>query len=320
MNFEYFLSLPEIDRTEIKLDSIKGSQLATPLFEFSGACAGCGETPYLKLLTQMFGDRMIVASWTGNEIECYEGRDVPAATVATAFGLPRGDPAFRTPRVADDDDAPAPSRNYTGVVLAALAAIAVLAGNSCFTRRRPASVAAPAPARTAAMPVLRLTNGVSGPLGGQTYTVRSQARFEIARVSGQRERDEYMLTSADEVSSLLINGLTGGTRQWHLLRPVSPPAGLDAYAAAAKRRGNQLTVDGVVVTVTELFSCQPRTTRGEVASSFWPNGRQYGFVATSAGEWWLARWNQKSLSLYRGTPLDEKSVFAAFGPGPEKPK
>ena len=64
-NFEYFLSLPEHDRTTLKLDSVKGSQLAQPLFEFSGACAGCGETPYLKLLTQMLGDRMIVANATG---------------------------------------------------------------------------------------------------------------------------------------------------------------------------------------------------------------------------------------------------------------
>jgi pyruvate-ferredoxin/flavodoxin oxidoreductase len=65
VNFDYFLSLPEHDRTTLKLASIKGSQLAEPLFEFSGACAGCGETPYLKLLTQLLGDRMVVANATG---------------------------------------------------------------------------------------------------------------------------------------------------------------------------------------------------------------------------------------------------------------
>ncbi len=64
-NFDFFLELPEADRLELKLDSIKGSQLAEPLFEYSGACAGCGETPYLKLLTQMFGDRILVANATG---------------------------------------------------------------------------------------------------------------------------------------------------------------------------------------------------------------------------------------------------------------
>ncbi|MBN1274961.1 pyruvate:ferredoxin (flavodoxin) oxidoreductase [Candidatus Woesearchaeota archaeon] len=60
----YFDSLPDItDGT--RTNTIKGSQLITPLFEFSGACAGCGETPYLKLVTQLFGDRMIIANATG---------------------------------------------------------------------------------------------------------------------------------------------------------------------------------------------------------------------------------------------------------------
>ncbi|MGI9600313.1 MAG: pyruvate:ferredoxin (flavodoxin) oxidoreductase [Acidimicrobiales bacterium] len=64
-NWAFFTTLPEPDRTKIRLDTTKGSQLIDPLFEFSGACAGCGETPYLKLLTQLFGDRVIVANATG---------------------------------------------------------------------------------------------------------------------------------------------------------------------------------------------------------------------------------------------------------------
>jgi pyruvate-ferredoxin/flavodoxin oxidoreductase len=64
-NFDYFLTLRELDRTEIKLATVKGSQLLQPLFEFSGACAGCGETPYLKLMSQLFGDRALIANATG---------------------------------------------------------------------------------------------------------------------------------------------------------------------------------------------------------------------------------------------------------------
>jgi pyruvate-ferredoxin/flavodoxin oxidoreductase len=56
-NWEFFEALPEVDRTRIPLNQVKYSQLLQPLFEFSGACAGCGETPYLKLLSQLFGDR-----------------------------------------------------------------------------------------------------------------------------------------------------------------------------------------------------------------------------------------------------------------------
>ena len=65
VNFTFFLGLPETDRTRMKPTSVKGSQFLEPLFEFSGACAGCGETPYLKLATQLFGDRMVVANATG---------------------------------------------------------------------------------------------------------------------------------------------------------------------------------------------------------------------------------------------------------------
>jgi pyruvate-ferredoxin/flavodoxin oxidoreductase len=63
--FERFLAIPEPARADVKFDTVKGSQLLTPLFEFSGACSGCGETPYVKLVSQMVGDRMIVANATG---------------------------------------------------------------------------------------------------------------------------------------------------------------------------------------------------------------------------------------------------------------
>jgi pyruvate-ferredoxin/flavodoxin oxidoreductase len=63
--WDFFRALPELDRTLVEPASIKGSQLLEPLFEFSGACSGCGETPYLKLLTQLVGDRLLVANATG---------------------------------------------------------------------------------------------------------------------------------------------------------------------------------------------------------------------------------------------------------------
>ncbi len=65
INWDFFLTLPEVDRTLINTTTVKYSQLLEPLFEFSGACAGCGQTPYIKLLSQLFGDRMLVANATG---------------------------------------------------------------------------------------------------------------------------------------------------------------------------------------------------------------------------------------------------------------
>jgi pyruvate-ferredoxin/flavodoxin oxidoreductase len=64
-NWDFFLELPEPDRTTFSVGTIKNSQLLQPLFEFSGACSGCGETPYVKLMSQLFGDRAIIANATG---------------------------------------------------------------------------------------------------------------------------------------------------------------------------------------------------------------------------------------------------------------
>ncbi|MGK2851165.1 MAG: pyruvate:ferredoxin (flavodoxin) oxidoreductase [Candidatus Limnocylindrales bacterium] len=64
-HWDFFQTIPQLDRSLIAHDTVKGSQVLEPLFEFSGACGGCGETPYLRLVSQLFGDRMIVANATG---------------------------------------------------------------------------------------------------------------------------------------------------------------------------------------------------------------------------------------------------------------
>ncbi|MEA1940510.1 MAG: pyruvate:ferredoxin (flavodoxin) oxidoreductase, partial [Candidatus Caldatribacteriota bacterium] len=64
-NWNFFLDIPEVDRKELKLNAVRNVQYLQPLFEFSGSCAGCGETPYVKLLSQLFGDRAVIANATG---------------------------------------------------------------------------------------------------------------------------------------------------------------------------------------------------------------------------------------------------------------
>ena len=64
-NITFFETLPTNDRSQVDFGTVRGSQFLEPLFEFSGACAGCGETPYLKLLSQLFGDRLMIANATG---------------------------------------------------------------------------------------------------------------------------------------------------------------------------------------------------------------------------------------------------------------
>jgi pyruvate-ferredoxin/flavodoxin oxidoreductase len=86
-NFDFFLNLPEYDRSHLKQGTLPGAMLLDPLFEFSGACAGCGETPYIRLATQLFGDRMLVANATG--CSSIYGANLPS-TPYTVNGAGRG--------------------------------------------------------------------------------------------------------------------------------------------------------------------------------------------------------------------------------------
>jgi pyruvate-ferredoxin/flavodoxin oxidoreductase len=86
-NWDFFLKLPDLDRERISHSQVKDVQLLEPLFEFSGACAGCGETPYIKLLTQLFGDRLLIANATG--CSSIYGGNLPT-TPYTANGKGRG--------------------------------------------------------------------------------------------------------------------------------------------------------------------------------------------------------------------------------------
>ncbi len=81
VNFDFFLKLPEPDRLRLKTDTVKDSQFMEPLFEFSGACVGCGETPYIKLMSQLYGDRAVIANATG--CSSIYGGNLPTTPYAT---------------------------------------------------------------------------------------------------------------------------------------------------------------------------------------------------------------------------------------------
>ena len=94
-NWEFFSSLPEYDRADLKSNTIAGSMIMQPLFEFSGACVGCGETPYVKLASQLFGDRMLVANATG--CSSIYGGNLPTTPWTTRSGPPTSSSASARP-------------------------------------------------------------------------------------------------------------------------------------------------------------------------------------------------------------------------------
>jgi hypothetical protein len=277
------------------------------------------------------GDHMIVASWTGNEIEFYEGRDVPTETVATAFGLSRGAPGFRPAasaaerEAAADDDAPSARKKrplwiwILGVSL--IWFVAAGAFRSCFpapSSGRPSAT----PSRQAppAPPPLQLAANASGNLAGQTYTVTGYDQVEIGRTRGRQQGREYLLASSNQESARLLQGVAGGTREWHLLRREDPPPDLSPYRAAALRRGGAVTLGGKTVRVTELFLTELRGRQRQGAAEPATRELYYGFLVNTGPEIWLARWNEHELTVHRGTRLEEAAVRAAFAPGPEKPR
>jgi len=83
-NYDFFLRIPDPPRQRVRLGEVKGSQFLLPLFEYSGACAGCGETPYLKLLTQLFGDRLLIGNATG--CTSIYGGNLPTTPYTTTRG------------------------------------------------------------------------------------------------------------------------------------------------------------------------------------------------------------------------------------------
>lgn len=261
------------------------------------------------------GSRMLVVSWTGNEIEFYEGLDAPAESVADAFNIPRdaapGTASFRAaPTAVAGTGQSTSSRTVARIVIVALIAVFLFATYSCFSGRSSSKqVSAPRPKQAA--PALRLPTGVRGSLAQHTYVVDAHALVEIARVAGRHDRREYQLRDEADRAAVLVNGLSGGSREWHLFTPAPVPAGLTPFDAAMKRKGAPLNIDGRTLPITDLF-------RSTVTSADLDAGQalagsvQYGFVAHDAGDWLIARWTETEIQFLLGKAVSDAEVLAAL--------
>lgn len=263
------------------------------------------------------GNRMLVASWTGDEIEFYEGLDVPVDGVARAFHLPKTPATGVVSNFSDSSGLREAVSKSAGIgwvpklVLAALAAVVVFSGYSCFRRGSDAVAGATSAARPFA-PTLQLVNGAEGELGGQRFTVATQSAVEIARPGTRHSRREYTLTGRRDERVLLINGLSGGSKEWHLLRPASVPAGLTPFEAARKKKGETIALDGRAFRIIDVFQSTKLFTEPATAGPA-ANTVEYGFLATEGTDVLLARWSETAIQLWRGTTVAEADVQTAFG-------
>lgn len=269
------------------------------------------------------GSRMLVASWTGDEIEFYEGLDAPADAVATAFGFPRA----ATSRAAtasfsggSSGGGGGPSllgRRVTIFALLAFGLVTAFGLYSCFGSKRGVTLSRPsAPLPKQPAPALRLPTGARGSLAQHTYVIAGQAVVEIARINGRHDRREYLLHDEEETNALLVNGLSGGSKEWHLLRPAPSPRNMTPFDAATKRRGFSVSIEDRLHQIADLFQSKTLSSEGAEPVTGPAGAVRYGFVARDGGDWVVARWTDNDLQFFRGPAVPEADVLAALGRAP----
>jgi hypothetical protein len=255
------------------------------------------------------GPRMLVASWSDEDIEFYRGRDLTANVVAGAFGLPleTGRSGFFS---GSGIDAGGLAVWVTKLVPMILLGVVIFSGRSCWIGRHATSAA---PAKQVA-PAATYAPGVRGQLAGQEYTITGHALVEVARVGAKFDRHEYALTAKETDGALLIQGLGGDPKVWHLLRPVAPAPRVTPEAAAALRRGSPANFGGRTLPVVDLFLSKTIRADGPPPAAGPAGTVQYGFVARAANDWLMARWTASGVQCFVGPAVPDKAVREGFGP------
>ena len=252
------------------------------------------------------GDHMDVVSWTGAEVECYHGVNLPQSVVFTAFNL--RPPAFSSLLQTADASYTAPplAPRIAAVIVTALV---VIGGFLYLTRnpRPPAVIRTPAPPSP-------LKAGTAGKLKGTDFRIQSHAVVEVALVGHKFQQHEYPLASGSGDQALLIYGSTPGAKDWTLFTPLHPAEPLTPQQAGAVRLGQTVNVDGFVAQASDLFQSTIRLVENPTPGSPAIGDVLYCFAGKGDYVRLLVRWNAGRIEFFRGSPLPEKDVTAAFKP------
>ena len=253
------------------------------------------------------GNNMDVVSWTGEEVECYHGVNLPWSVVAGAFNIRL--PAFSS-LLQGLDSGSGSSGLASKILIGLLALIIAFVGFHFFASRRP-----PAVIKTSAPPSL-LTTGRAGRLNGTDFRIQSHALVEVALVGRNFERHEYYLDNNDGEKALLICGSKPSAQDWVLFTPLDPAEPFTPQQAGAVRLGQTLNVNGIVVKVSDLFQSTIRLAESPEADALKNGDVLYGFAGKSDHLHLLVRWNASRIEFFQGQALPEKDVTAAFKPPP----
>jgi hypothetical protein len=260
------------------------------------------------------GDVMQVVSWTGDEVEYYNGILLSPRAVQQAFNLqqvPQATGLNRFARLDGGDD----SENYLGTgkfilwVLAIGLIFLVLFGRnfSCSSGHESAAVK-----RNYATAKPPLMVGATGKFDGTNLRVTAPAIVEMAEVSAIFERHEYELTDDNGRVSLLVCGEKPGATDWTLYTPLTPLVSPTPQECAAKKCGDWVTIADVTATVRELFQSTVRNMDNVAATSWHQGDVNFGYFARGQNDLLFARWDNTDSKFYRGEKVLAASVTAAF--------
>ncbi len=255
------------------------------------------------------GPKMLVVSWTGDEVECYRGITVPSGVVAVAFNLKKV--ALLKFQVAHGTKhLQANAVMIFGLLIFFALLIFLIASDAMPPKRLPA-------VKTYNPPPTMLEVEDAVTLDGKKYRVVRHRLVEIAEPGQKVQRHEFTLAGDDGKELLLVHGVQPGSDDWVWYTALTPSDPLTPQRAATVKAGMIVNVDGVVAAVTDLFRSKvllddwtgPLTTTGEI---------RYGFQGRQNVTLLLVRWNANEIGFYKGTTLSDREVKEAFGKAPPK--
>lgn len=258
---------------------------------------------------------MQVVSWTGDEVEFYNGVKLTPLGVQRAFRLPAiGKPGGNGLSVRNSDYANASGSYLSGGKFLLYAGLAVLFlfivfGNTftgCqLTRKAP-------PAKHIAADPPPLVTGARGQWQGADYRISAHAVMEIGEMNVVFERHEYELLDEQGQVSLLVCGLQPGMTNWVLFAPLAPHPLPTPLEAATKKVGDLIQIDGHIGTVTSLFQSTVNL-MDNVAPTTWRTGNvSFGYEASSVNGFLLVRWNKVEARFFRGQTISPTEFKTAF--------
>jgi hypothetical protein len=263
------------------------------------------------------GKRMLVASWSGDEIEFYEGEDAPAELIARAFGFQT---TARNLSLSSGKPAGMNSKRTAMIVVVVLFLVIGLAVYFWKSQGRNSSPRISQPARVfVPAPPTKLPIGATGVIGNGTYVINGMATLNIARIRGRQHRHEYYLTRSTGEPYLLVQGLNAAAKEWHLLRLMPQRPAPDPYKLATLRKNAPFEFSAGRAEISELFSAQTLNVEGD-AAKFPPAGRmRYGFSGRTGQDVVVARWNETEVQVHAGVAYSEAEVLAAFAKNKAQP-